>query len=245
MGERTAVPDTVPEGWVGCAEVRERVKDQRVARRLKRVSGLEGGGAGSPLGSCSGLVSCRLAISGMVGCGSGDQIESCVAGFLIDGSADGLVEGEDMSTLFTLCSVARLGFSAGLLVVIQLRRCFISVLSMFLGSLGFCKFAAPLSSTYRHRYASAVPTERSLPVGQQISVFAGVSFSSELGTDPSWCRAGSWFRRSREPSLPVWQGRWRYDLTPASTREACGSGSGVQLITVSYEAKSTSWLAHT
>jgi hypothetical protein len=155
------------------------VKDQRVARHVKRVWGREGGGDGSLLGVCSGLVSCRLAMSGVMGCGSGVQVESCAAGFLIDGSAEGLVEGEDMSTLFTLCSVARLGFSAGLLVVIQLRRCFISVLSMFLGSLGFCKSTAPLSSTYRHRYARAVPTERSLPVGQQISVFAGVSLSLE------------------------------------------------------------------
>ena len=70
-----------------------------------------------------------LAVSGMLGCGSGVQVESCIAGFLIDGSAEGLgkEEEEDMSTLFTLCSVARLGFSAGLLVVIQLRRCIISV----------------------------------------------------------------------------------------------------------------------
>jgi hypothetical protein len=186
VGERTAVPVTVPEGWVGCAEMRVRVKLQWVARRVKRVWGREGGGdVWSLLGPCSGLVSCRLAMSGMMGCGSGVQVESYATGFLIDGIADGLVEGEDMSTLFTLCSVARLGFSAGLLVVIQLRRCFINVLSMFLGSLGFCKSTAPLSSTYRHRYARDVPTDRSLPVGQQISVPAGVSLFSEWGTDPS------------------------------------------------------------
>jgi hypothetical protein len=170
---------------VGCAEVRVRVKDQRVARRVKRVWGRDGGGDVSLLGSCSGLVSCRLAISGMMGCGNGVQVELCVAGFLINGSAEGVVEGEDMSTLFTLCSVARLGFSTGLLVVIQLRRCFISVLSMFLGSLAFCKSTAPLSFTYRQRYASAVPTERSFPVGQQINIFAGVSLSSDSGTDAS------------------------------------------------------------
>lgn len=65
----------------------------------------------------------------------------------------------------------------------------------------FAKDMKPSSLAYRHRMASAVPTERSLPVGQQINILFVVVGD---GRDAmKFGRRASSFRKSREPNLLV------------------------------------------
>ena len=156
-----AVPMTVPEGCVGRAERRVRVNDQvedvRVVNSVRGKEGPEGGWLSGGLvvlsvvaGSEVGSLRLSLCKSEAGGCGRSFQFELYIDRSLISGSID-CGGSLDISTLLTLCSVARLGLRAGLLVVIQLRRCLMNVLSISLVSLAFCKFTVPVSLTYRHR----------------------------------------------------------------------------------------------
>lgn len=128
----------------------------------------------------------------------------------------------------TLCRVARLGLSAGLLVVIQLSLCLIKSFVMP-SALNFPSIF-PCSSTARHRMARAVPTERSLPVGQQTSILLVESDGSEAKNSRS---RGSWVRRSRDPSLPVWHLRWRWCFVPLSFGSLMSRDVGVHSIIAS------------
>lgn len=140
VGVKVAVPVTVPEGWVGWVEERVRVNVQGVVGRcVKRVCGIE-----------EGLWVLVGEGGGWFGRERGVQDSSWRAGFLGAGRAE-FVVGVDIRTLFTLWRVARLGFRAGLLVVIQLRRCLMRVLLMSLISLAFRVSAVPSSLTYKHR----------------------------------------------------------------------------------------------
>ena len=153
-----AVPVTWPEGWLGSAEVSVREKVQGVfavhSRALKRVDVCDDGGIGDGEGSegtglefLIGIVIVSLFFPVEEGAALGSWLSS--------------------NTALTLCSVVRLGFRAGLLVVIQLKRCLMNALPISFAGRGALVSRAPASLTYRQRIASAVPTERSLPVGQQ------------------------------------------------------------------------------
>lgn len=104
-------------------------------------------------------------------------------------------------TALTLWRVLRLGFNAGLLVVIQLSLCLIKDFPMSFASLVLLVSISPCSFVYRHSIARAVPTERSLPVGQDINIFPGVGVGR---AEKKYRSRGSWVRRSRDPSLFVW-----------------------------------------
>lgn len=99
---------------------------------------------------------------------------------------------------------------------------------------------APLSLVYKHRIASATATDRSLPVGQQIRISPISSGREEKKEDSS----GRCVLRSRDPSFPVPQGRFRY-LFFICSGFVVVSGLGVQLITVLKGLISRFWLEET
>jgi len=174
---KVAVPVTVPEGWVGRAEVSVRVKVQGVASALK---------------SCSGVGGAEERDGGSVGEASGVVVVS----------EEGLGVWLSKRTALTLWRVARLGFRAGLLVVIQLSLCLMKSFVMVLVLTS--PAILPWSSAARHNKASAAPTERSLPVGQHMRMFFEHREGSE---DKNSVNRGSCVRRSRDPSFPSWHFR--------------------------------------
>lgn len=134
---KVAVPVTVPEGWLGSLEVRSRVNFQVevVARLVKMDLGLESGSSGT---GSRGVGSVGLEGNGLL----------LRIGMFAVGCVGRVALGSwlESNMALTLCSVARLGFSAALLVVIQLSLCLMNDLSMFLASFAFPVLIAPLSS---------------------------------------------------------------------------------------------------
>lgn len=187
-----AVPVTVPEGWVRSAEVRVREKFQGEAwRAVKRREDWDGGGGGELDWSlCEGGVAF-----------ASEFLRGMDVGLMGRELVDILGSWLDSRTAFTLCSVARLGFRAGLLSVIQLSLCLMKSLLMFFASRFVLPSKRPLSKAHRHRIARAVPTDRSFPVGQHTRMLPVVGVMSDVIC--SRC-CGNWLRRSRDPSLPVW-----------------------------------------
>jgi hypothetical protein len=109
QGVNVAVPLTVPEGCVGRAEVRVRVKCHGAFKKLASIlEDMEGSGVFSVSASSFALFDAAHLTGRVVAFGF------CVAS----------------KTALTLCSVARLGFSDGFDVVIHERRCLMKFLSM-------------------------------------------------------------------------------------------------------------------
>ena len=107
-----------------------------------------------------------------------------------------------IKTLFTLCSVARLGFASGIVVDIQPSR-----LRMKLLSIGACLLPSgktvPSSEKNRHKIANAAPMDRSIPLSQAINMSLVCLDSGTVRNTSStkFVIAGRAVRRFRLPIL--------------------------------------------
>lgn len=182
QGVNVAVPVTVPEGWVGMAEVSLRVsfhccflpRDWKA--RAVRV------GFGGSEGELEG----------------GFEEETGI------GEVEDEVEyGSGMRKEFTDFRVSREGLNVGFAVVNQVRRWRMKdlVIDVPVG----VGVIFPVSVVWRQRTVRAMPRERSFPVGQHIKSFPGEAGREDI----NFGSLVSSFRRSRDPSLPSRQVRCR------------------------------------